>query len=862
MSPERIAHYRIVSKLGEGGMGTVYRATDTKLNRDVAIKILPDYFAQDGDRLSRFTREAQMLASMNHPNIAAIYGIEAGAIVMELVEGPDLAGPLPLDTALNYARQIVAGLEAAHEKGVIHRDLKPANIKVTPNGVVKLLDFGLAKSSEPSAIQAGGSPTLTIGMTQAGVILGTAAYMAPEQARGKPVDKRVDIWAFGAVLFEMLTGKQLFAAGDTVTDIIAAVVTREPDWTALPAETPRHIRSLLERCLRKDPKLRLRDIGDARLTMDDPLLPGASLASPPRRRGVLWVAAGLGLAVGAAAAIGTAAWLYPIQPNPITAQFRLDLPAGAADFAATLNAPQVVPSPDGRYLAMIATTKDGKTALWVRQMGSPSARRLDKTEEANFPFWSPDSKAIGFFAGNQLKQIALAGASPRTLCEASIVGTANDGGTWSNGEGIVFSRGSGSSLLQVAPGGGNAKPITTLDTADGEISHSWPQFLPDGRHLLYVAINRDRAKSAVYVQELGSSHRVLVMRNPSRAVWTPAGYLLFLRQETLLAQRMDLKNFRLSGEPASVAEGVASANNGRASFAAGGHGVLVYRAGAFADDARLAWRGRDGKHLGWVGKVNQYVSVRVSPDDKKAALTIGPFPADVWIMDLASGVLSRMSNDGRASTLVGPWSPDSRLLASNLTESQGIFELNVGSGESRTISPLPLYAEDWSPDGRFLFCAYRNGEQWSVLPLDGALQPRTIQITSARGTMLRFSPDGKYLAYVSQESGRDQIVVASFPSFNAKRQVSVDGGGYPAWRRDGKELFFQAPDGAVMSLDIRSGERIGAGVPKELFQAQRSSRAFGYWPAGDGQRFLVIEREQNVGQRQMVVVNWDAELKQ
>jgi len=435
MSPQQsIAHYRIVAKLGEGGMGAVYRATDTRLNRDVAIKILPPAFAEDVARMARFEREAQVLASLNHPNIAAIYGVEQGAIVMELVEGADLAGPVPVDTAIDYARQIATGLEAAHEKGIVHRDLKPANIKVTPDGVIKLLDFGLAKATDESAstVNLTQSPTISMAMTQAGAILGTAAYMSPEQARGKPVDRRADIWAYGIILYELLTGRHPYGTGETVTDTLAAIVLKEPDLTALPAETPAHVRRLIERCLRKDPKMRLRDIGEARVLLGEAEPAAAAGAPSPIKRAWLpWTAAGVGLALAALAGI---AWMRSgtTDPGPGTIRFSVPLPPGTS-FSSANSATEWVPSPDGRNLAMIVS-ENGKSSLWVRPLAATAAHRLDKTEGATYPFWSPDGQSIGFFTNDKLKRIAVSGGDVSTLCAVSArtpIGSGGEGAAWS-----------------------------------------------------------------------------------------------------------------------------------------------------------------------------------------------------------------------------------------------------------------------------------------------------------------------------------------------------------------------------------------------------------------------------------------------
>jgi Protein kinase domain/WD40-like Beta Propeller Repeat len=692
-----IAHYRIVSKLGEGGMGAVYRATDTKLSRDVAIKVLPPAFAEDAARMARFEREAQVLASLNHPNIAAIYGIEAGAIVMELVDGADLAGPVPVDAAIAYAKQIAAGLEAAHEKGIVHRDLKPANIKVTPDGTVKLLDFGLAKATETaqSASMATQSPTLSLAMTQAGMILGTAAYMAPEQARGKAVDRRADIWAFGVIFFELLTGGLLFGGGETVSDSLAAVLTREPDFGKLPADTPPRVRRLLERCLCKDPKLRLRDIGEARIALNEPeQVPPVALL-PAKRAWLPWaLAATLAVAAGAL-------WLRPKTPDaaPVLTRVAIPLPTGVTLPRASA-APQAVPSPDGRQLVYVGAI-DGQEYLFLRPMGSLSARRLEKTEGATQPFWSPDGQFIAFFADQRLKKIPVSGGSPQTVCEIGSGDSGNNtnGGTWSRDGVIVFAEGLGAPLQRVSAAGGAAKAATSLKQT-GDLSHSWPQFLPDGRHVLYFALSKDAARTGAYVQELGSSQRVLVLRTPYRAVWAPPGCLLFVQEGTLFAQRMNPKTFQLEGEPAPIAEDVSvNEGNGRSPMAVSETGVLIYRGVRSVRNSQLTWFDREGKPIGTVGAPGGYFRLTLSPDEKNVALTVrsGTGKWDAWLMDLATAVPARLTRDGKIWYAGLAWSPDSRRLAiSRMPE--GISEMDLASGKTTVLSDS-MTALAWSPDG-------------------------------------------------------------------------------------------------------------------------------------------------------------------
>jgi Tol biopolymer transport system component/predicted Ser/Thr protein kinase len=871
-----IGHYRITSKLGEGGMGAVYRAIDTKLNREVAIKVLPPEFAQDQDRMQRFEREAQILATLNHANVAAIYSVEQGAIVMEMIDGEELKGPVPIETALEYARQIAAGLEAAHDKGVIHRDLKPANIKVSKDGMIKLLDFGLAKSTGESSspkVSPTQSPTLSIASTQAGVILGTAAYMAPEQARGKPADKRSDIWAFGVVLFELLTGRGLYA-GETVTDILAAVVLKEPDYSLLPPETPPRIRRLLRYCLSKDPKLRLRDIGDARLILDEtePAVPSAPILHA-KRRWLPWTIAAAALTLGAA--VG-AVWMTLRSPKPpamTLVRFPFVYPEGTTESLSPA-ATQVVPSPDGRFVAFVAAVGTA-TNLWVRPMDSPVAHRLEKTEGANFPFWSPDGRFLAYFADGKLKKIPAIGGTPLTLADAPISEVSRipgDGGTWNAQDVILYST-SGGPLRRTSAAGVPGTPATVLDKAAREHKHSSPQFLPDGKHVLYLASSSIPEKSGIYVQELGSSQRVLVMRSQTRAVWAPPGYLLFTRESTLYAQHLDPNTFQLTGDPEPLAEEVTANNaNGRSAFAVSSNGVLVYRARTFTSPrSKLTWVNRQGVVLSTIGNPAPYQSVRLSPDEKRAVVALA-LDQGQWInaiVDLATGVITPAAASVTVTRALGPWSPDSKRVILHTATPEKILEFTVDSGQSREIQgPEGLTATDWTPDGRLLLYADR-ADRFGVLPVDGG-PPRVLkeafpgQLTLRQLRAFGLSPDGKFVAFVSAESGRSQIVVASFPSFSEVRQVSADGGTAPLWSKDGRELLFRS-DTHLMSVEIRTTGGIQAGVPHALFPLQAAFTRSVYSPSSDGKRFLIVDSttsSKDAGMDTIVVLNWTAELKQ
>jgi Tol biopolymer transport system component len=495
---------------------------------------------------------------------------------------------------------------------------------------------------------------------------------------------------------------------------------------------------------------------------------------------------------------------------------------------------------------------------------------LDKTEGAASPFWSPEGQYIAFFADDKLKRVPGAGGVPQTICDAprSTLGTyASPGGTWNSAGIIVFSTGADSPLMRVLATGGPATPVTKLDTSAGEARHSLPQFLPDGSHILYFAGNTDQSKGATYVQELGSPDRVLVMRNTLGAAWAPPGYLLFPKVKTLYAQRMDPKSFQLIGEPISVAENITAHDpSGTAGFDISG-GILIYRSSDGAGSRQLAWYSRDGRRQEAVGKPAAYTSVRLSQDDRSAVVSIGPQGnADIWTVDLVTGGLRRATNNLRASFTLGPSSPDSRRLAVNLISSQGILEASPTGGNTRVLGPAPLYADDWSPDGQFLLCRDVNGDHWALLRTDGSQKLQPVG-NGTRGFQLRFAPDGRAVAYVSSDSRRGEVVVAAFPSFAENRQVSIDGGVHPVWRRDGKELLFQALDGTVMSAEIRVADgRIEAGVPKPLFpmeyQHSAGSGWFGYWPASDGKRFLVLEGKQQGAAQTIVVLNWAAGLKQ
>ncbi len=637
---KRIGSYEILGPLGSGGMGEVYRARDPKLERDVAIKVLPDALAGDQERLARFEREAKVLAALNHPNIATIYGREDRAIVMELVEGPTLAdrlksGPLAMEETIRISQQIIVALEAAHEKGIVHRDLKPANIKAPVDAQVKVLDFGLATAVQPDGREAANlsvSPTLSIAATAAGMILGTAAYMSPEQAAGRPVDKRSDIWSFGVVLWEMVTGGQLFPNAETVSHALADVLRAQIDFEKIPAG---RLRELLKRCLDRDVKTRLRDIGEARVMLSRT---GSEIevATQPPRRAPSWIPWAVA-AIAVSVALAAVAWIWS-RPGPAAApmtRFTIPPPDGTVLTATRNAAPTLAVSPNGRYVAFVADEAGRQRTIWVRALDSLFAQRLDRTEGATYPFWSPDSQHIAYFVENKLMRIPVAGGAPLTICAAED----GEGGTWFQPAGqdgvIVFAPGQNGPLHRVPAQGGVSMPVTKL--GEGETSHTFPQFLPDGKRFLYYVRG---SKYGIYVQSLGSEQRTFIVNTPHRAAFSLPGFLLYLRNNTLLAHRWNLETLQFEGEPVAIAADVRSGANTRNAFSVSLNGVLAYRGGG-SDNLEVNAYTRDGKPDGTVLEPGQYGSITLSPDGKLLVVSRGTNEdRDLWLKDLSSGVFT------------------------------------------------------------------------------------------------------------------------------------------------------------------------------------------------------------------------------
>jgi hypothetical protein len=875
----RFGFYEIRRPLGAGGMGEVYCARDIRLGRDVAIKILPPGFTSDPERLARFEHEARMLAALNHPNIGAIYGLEdAGgmrALVLEFVDGETLAdriarGPLAVKDAIAVALQIVDALDAAHERGIVHRDLKPSNIALTREGVVKVLDFGLAKASaDGSSSELTNSSTLTAARTADGTILGTAAYMSPEQARGQAVDKRTDIWAFAAVLYEMLTGHVAFP-GQTIPDILAGVLEREPTWARLPATTPAAIQRLLARCLEKDAKRRMRDIGDAAIELSDAMTSPANVPAA-RARAPLWfwgLAPGL-VALGLALGWTVAHLRQPPVVENRTVRLAVNPPAGT-EFGVDTGA---AISPDGQMLAFV-TGSSGTTKLWVRPLNSSSARELPGTDAATFPFWSPDSRSLGFFAAGKLKRIDVAGGLPTVICD---VGSGR-GGTWNEDGVVLFNSVNNGPLLRVSAAGGTPVPLTTVDTARGENSHRWPQFLPGGRRFLYFVRTASLENYGVYLGSLDRPlEKGLLLQSPTNAVYAPDrgkpfGHLFWVRDGTLMAQAFDPEQARTTSEPIPLAEGVGFGEASRlGAVSAANDGTLVYGDnGAALRHVQLTWFDREGTQVGKVGLPDQYTELRIAPDGKRVAFTRG---GDVWQLDFARGIPTRVTFGAGASDPI--WSPDSQRIAywggppppnlfSRSTTGTGDEERLIRSHDS-------LSTQDWSRDGRFLLYLVNSNDLSSktrfdlwVLPMTGDRQPVPFLSTPSREGRGQFSPDGRWLAYTSDESGGNEVYVQSFPAGRAKWRVSSKGGDWVRWRGDGREIFYIAPDRKVMSVTVQAvSGSLEFGTPRALFTIPIALASTGnlapytYDVMPEGQRFLAMAPAGNAASPTMtVILNW------
>ena len=879
-----LSHYRLTEKIGEGGMGVVWKAQDTKLGREVAIKLLPEQLTADAERLARLEREAKVLASLNHPNIAAIYDLDRDGdhhfLVLELVEGEDLAermssGVLPTAEAVRLAVQIAGALEAAHESQIIHRDLKPANIMLTSDGRIKVLDFGLAKVWEgvPADSALTFSPTITAGMTQAGVILGTAAYMSPEQARGQTIDKRSDIWAFGVLLYEMLTGDRLFA-GDTATDILGAIVHCRPDWDRLPGDAPAGVVRLLKRCLTQELSERLRDIGEARYALshlDDEAAEAAAETAPPPATSRTWkIAAGLSLAV-TFAMVAILAMAYFGRPAPQAPSLKMHVlpPEDALFRSSGAGAGPVRISPDGRHLAFVAQTSLGEPILWVRSLDALQPRPLKGTERAKRHFWSADSRWLGFFTGGKLKKIDIAGGPALSLCDAAN----GRNGSWSKAGVILFAPDSTHPIHRVPAAGGESTPVTELLKDPREETHRFPEFLPDGEHFLFLArsagVNTEGPSTTIYARSLDSPERTVLLRGTSNALYA-SGHLLFVRETTLMARPFDADALAFTGDAFPVAESVQfDTGFSRAVFSASENGVLAYQSGVALRDSQLKWFDRNGSELAAVAQPGNHSIPALSPDGKRAAVTMVDADSgnwDLWLYELERGIRTRFTFNTAVDALP-VWSPDgSRIVfASNRN---GIFDLfqKTASGAG-TVDPLyeserEAFPYGWSPDGRYLMLEEnREGTKNDILYLDmqGEAEPRLYLSTEFDELHGRFSPDGRWVAFMSEESGKKEIYVAAFPEPAGKWQVSIAGGDEPHWAPDGTELFYLSSNNDLMAAEVSGeGDSFGVGRVQVLFRTDSPNEYGWNFSVGtDGQRFLVNTLlESNTLSPIVVVSDW------
>ncbi len=865
----RIGAYEVITVLGAGGMGEVYRARDPRLNRDVAIKVLPALVTGDAERVARFQREAHLLASLHHPNIAQIYGFEdvsgTKALVLELVDGPTLAdliarGRVPVDEAIGIAKQIADALSAAHDQGVVHRDLKPANIKLTKDGTVKVLDFGLAKEIQPSDSAPGLSlsPTITSPalMTSGGMILGTAAYMSPEQARGKAIDRRSDIWAFGCVLYEMLTGRRAFD-GEDITDVLSKVLQREPDFGALGPQVPPRVHELLRRCLEKDRKRRLADIADARYELDEATATKPATIAPPRanRRG--WHAAALAaaaLAGAASAALGLRSAGSPaVDAQPIS--FTLDLPEGLTGVGV------VSVSPDGQYLAFSGGPPWG---IWLRRLDTAGARLLPGTEGTGQIIWSPDSRAIAFAAEGSLKRLEIASGSITTITTGRGVSPA-----WGPAGTILFMRGNG--LMRLNATGGS--PTVVLDDI-GMYSH--PSFLPDGERFLladFRALTPQRGAGTVYLGSLGSREKKELLRADSRAVFAN-GHILFVHNRMLRAQAFDLASGTVSGDPATIAENVWPGSVGMPWLSASDNGVLAFPV-LDTPNSQLAWLDRSGKLVANVTEPGEYSNARVSPDGSKVVLGIFDPRArsrDIWVLVLERGTRTRLTQDP-GDEMNPVWSPDGQSIAfsSDRNGQRDVFRRSAdGSGEDVLLvgNQYSKSVNDWAPDGKTIMFngPHANGDGLSLV--DAAARPgagaTAYPMASPNPQSAQFSPDGRWVVFSSNSTGRQEVYAASLSGKGGSVILSTQGGIQPRWSRDGREIFYLTLErDRIMVVPVTVGETLRAGAVRELFKVDVADVVGShlYDVSPDGQRFLVNIR---VGPRITpirVMVNWPAVLR-
>jgi serine/threonine protein kinase/Tol biopolymer transport system component len=883
----QLGPYEISAPLGAGGMGEVYRARDMRLERTVAVKILPPHLSSDPLRKQRFEREAKTISALNHPHICVLFdvGQQDGIdfLVMECVEGETLAkrlekGPLPLEHVLKYGAQIADALDKAHRSGIVHRDLKPGNVMLTPTGA-KLLDFGLAKPAAPlasSATLTAASPNFPV--TEQGTIIGTFRYMSPEQVEGKELDGRSDIFSLGAVLYEMLTGQRAFE-GKSQLSVASAILEREPTpVNSIRPLTPPALDHAIRRCLAKDPEQRWqtgRDLHGELIWIGES---ASSAATPPvlsgkqRKRERL---AGIVAGLFAVVAIATSwfSWPHP-QIEERRLQFEIDAPPGA-DFLLESGGGNAI-SPDGRTVVFVAVSSGGPK-LWVRPLDAAVARELPGTANAQYPFWSPDSKSIGFFANGKLQRLELAGGPPVILAEAPNP----RGGAWSSQGTIVFAPNAVSGLWKVAATGGPFTPLTTVDPGRGEFTHRWPLFLPDGHQFIYLGRGERASIGSIYLSSLDrpQERTLLVKETSAGAAYSPARekhpeYLYWLRQQALVAQTFDSRHRRLSGDgvPVPGAEAVAlTAALARSSVSVSNDGTILFGKGS--DLYQLTWLNREGKVLGTVGQPDRYGSLRISPDGTRIAASLADSSSrpDLWLLELSRAIPSRFTFAGMFGT--GAWSPDGQRVSYHLLSNRKLLQKSAnGAGEEETVlqSQYAVYMNDWSPDGQYLVYTQQspNGrfELW-LLPLSGDRKPGPFLKTGFNEMQGEVSPDSKWIAYTSDESGgSNEVYATSFPTGGPRWRVSSSGGSFPRWSRDGKELFYRALDGTLMVAPVRTvSHTLEFGTPAALFRVSEPSGMFTYpYDVGsDRQRILALVPSKVAGDSPSlsVLVNWDAKPK-
>jgi Tol biopolymer transport system component len=886
----KLGRYEIRSKLGAGGMGEVYRARDSQLGRDVAIKVLPATFSVDQDRLRRFEQEACAASALNHPNILVVHDIAADDgtpyVVSELLEGETLrkrigGTPLGQRRAVEYALQIANGLAAAHEKGIIHRDLKPDNVFVTNDGRVKILDFGLAKLTQLDGNQSQTDvPTRRVD-TDPGVVMGTVGYMSPEQLKGRAVDQRSDIFSFGAILYEMLSGRRAFH-GESAAETMSAILKEDPPELS---DTNRSVSPALERlvthCLEKNPEARFHSARDVAFALE--ALSGSSAVAnetttaqsfvrPAFRQWLPWALATIGLLIAGV----TLAWTYfrreRTDARPIEAM-RFIIPT--PEKASIPGLPTI--SPDGRYVVLRVNSDDGKELLWMRALGSFEARPLVGTDGGFQPFWSSDSRTVGFFAKGKLKWIDVSGGSVQTVCDAP----SNYSGAWSHDGTIIFSRGVASGLYRVPATGGTPIQLTTVDASRNEIEHIWPYFLPDGRHFLFLARNAQPENSAIYVGTLDSKETTRLLQVHSSMAYASPGYLLFVRESTLMAQGFDADTLQLKGEAFPVAEHtVRNSISGRAMFSVSENGVLVFRAGGGMTNNQLVWFDRSGKQLSVLTPPGSYNAPALSPDEKKVAvsrldLQTGT-PSDIWLIDLERGSQIRLTTDP-TSDLYPSWSPNGDRVTWVSTRNGGtsIYQKlsNAASPEEPLVSSAELkFNPQWAPDGQSIIYAQLNPKtnvELYLLSLSGEKKSTSWLQTSFIEAQPRLSPNGRWIAYISNETEQFQVYVDSFPATGAKVAISIGGGSQPQWRADGRELYYYAPDRKLMAVEVDGdGPTFKVGEARPLFEIRVASidQSFpgnGYYTVThDGKRFLVSSLPEAPERQQInVIVNWAADIK-